>query len=238
MEKFLSLLFVTFFVLTSFGQKAVLVIPFDVKMYNNQESEKICKYSDVSYDKSIEKIRTSLDLHIYAALKDSMNVSSLLRTYTTDATTDLEVVHKNATYYFSDAKSASDINKPLKNNGQHQNIIAGEIVSMKSDISNKIVNVKLQDPQLFTDLIQTYQAQYILYITQFELLGDFSNPYTVADNSYERTIRVNYVIYNSLGKFIAGDVATTTFSGKVNDIDQICDIYLPRLAKQIVKHVK
>lgn len=237
MKKFLSLLFVTFFVLTSFGQKAVLVIPFDVKMYNNQESEKICKYSDVSYDKSIEKIRTSLDFHIYAALKDSMSVSSLLRTYTTDATTDLEVVHKNASYYFSDRKNVSDINKPLKSAGPNQNIIAGEIVSTKSDVSDKIVNVKLQDPQLFSDLIQTYQAQYILYLTQFELLGDFSNPYTVADNSYVRTIKVNYVIYNSLGKFVAGDVATTTFSAKVNDLDQICDIYLARLAKQIVKRI-
>lgn len=237
MKKIFSLLFVFFTALICVGQKAVLVIPFDVKMYNNQESEKICKYSDVSYDKSIEKIRTSLDLHIYAALKDSMNVSSLLRTYTTDATTDLEVVHHNANYYFSDAKNASDINKPLKKGLQNQNIIAGEVISTKSEVGDKIVNVKLQDPQLFTDLIQTYQAQYILYITQFELLGDFSNPYTVADNSYERTIRVNYVIYNSLGKFITGDVATTTFSGKVNDLDQICDIYLPRIAKQIVKRL-
>ncbi|MBQ4215080.1 MAG: hypothetical protein II663_02255, partial [Bacteroidales bacterium] len=77
---------ITFVLLTllsanlAFAQKNILIIPFDTKMYNNQESEKICKYSGVSYDKSIEKIRTELDLHIYSALKDSTNVSSLLRT--------------------------------------------------------------------------------------------------------------------------------------------------------------
>lgn len=219
-----------------FAQKHVLIIPFDTKMYNNQESEKICKYSGVSYDKSIEKIRTDLDLHIYAALKDSMNVSSLLRTYTTDASTDMETVHNNAMYALCDKEDA-DINKHKKLAGQNQHIIAGEIVSTKTDNSNKLVSVKLQDNQLFTDLIQSYQAQYVVYLTQFELLGDFSNPYTVADNSYQRTIKVHYVIFNSFGKFVSGDIASMTFSAKVNDLDQICDQYLPVVAKQIARKI-
>ena len=233
---------ITFVLLTllsanlAFAQKNILIIPFDTKMYNNQESEKICKYSGVSYDKSIEKIRTELDLHIYSALKDSTNVSSLLRTYTTDASTDLETVHGNAMYALCDKEDA-DINKHKKFTGQNPNLIAGEIVSTTTDNSNKLVSVKLQDKQLFSDLIQSYQAQYVVYLTQFELLGDFSNPYTVADNSYQRTIKVHYVIFNSLGKFVSGDIATMNFSAKVNDLDQICDQYLPVVAKQIARKI-
>ena len=111
------------------------------------------------------------------------------------------------------------------------------MVSVATETKDQLVNVKLQDPQLFSDLVQDYKAQYIVYLTQFELLGDYSNPYTVADNSYLRTIRVHYVIYNSLGKFVYGNIATTTFSAKVNDIDQICDIYLKRVATQIARHI-
>lgn len=236
MKKFLLVLFTLFAANLVFAQKHILIIPFDTKMYNNQESEKICKYSGVSYDKSIEKIRTELDLHIYSALKDSMNVSSLLRTYTTDASTDMETVHSNAMYALCD-KDDADITKHKKFNGQKSNIIAGEIVSTTTDNSNKLVSVKLQDPQLFNDLIQSYQAQYVVYLTQFELLGDFSNPYTVADNSYQRTIKVHYVIFNSLGKFVSGDIATMNFSAKINDLDQICDQYLPVVAKQIAKRI-
>ncbi len=238
MKKYLLLFCSIWFTTMCFAQKNILIIPFDVKMYNNQESEKICKYSGISYDKSVEKIRTDLDLHIYAALKDSMNVSSLLRTYTTDATTDLEMVHNNATYFLSDNPGEEYINKPKKGTVPNQNIIAGEIVSITSaENANKLVNVRLQDPQLFSDLVQSYQAQYLVYLTQFELLGDFSNPYTVADNSYIKTIKVHYVIYNSLGKFVNGDIATMSFSGKVNDIDQICDQYLPVIAKKIARKI-
>lgn len=238
MKNIATLLFSLLLVSFSFAQKSILIIPFDAKMFNNQEAEKICEYSEISYDKSIEKIRGDLDMHIYSALKDSMKVSSLLRSYTTDASTDMEVVHDNATYYFSDNNENESIIKPTKKNfATNQNITAGELTSIASDNSNKIVNVKLQDPQLFYDLIQSYQAQYIVYLTQFELLGDFSNPYTVADNSYQRTIRVHYVIYNSLGKYVDGGIATTNFSAKVNDIDQICDQYLPRIAKTIARHI-
>ncbi|MCQ2958960.1 MAG: hypothetical protein MJ198_02065 [Bacteroidales bacterium] len=219
-----------------FAQKNILIVPFDAKMYNNQESEKICRYSEISYDKSIEKIRTDLDMHIYSALKDSMNVSSLLRTYTTDASTDLDVVHNNAVYALCD-KDDADINKHKKSSGQNPHIMAGEIVSTTTDNSNKLISVKLQDQQLFSDLIQSYQAQYVVYLTQFELLGDFSNPYSVAENTYQRTIKVHYVIFNSLGKFVCGDIASMQFSAKVNDIDQICDQYLPVVAKKIAKRI-
>lgn len=236
MKKFISLLLLFLMTLCVFGQKNILIIPFDAKMYNNQESKQICEYSGVSYSKSIEKIRSDLDMHIYSALKDSTNVASLLLTYTTDAASDLEIVHSNAEYYFSE-KTVDDINKPKKNPEVSPNIIAGEVVSVTSENKDQLVNVKLQDPQLFSDLIQDYKAQYIVYLTQFELLGDYSNPYTVADNSYLRTIRVHYVIYNSLGKFVYGNIATTTFSAKVNDLDQICDIYLKRIATQIARHI-
>lgn len=234
-----SISFILLFVMTLcvFGQKNILIIPFDAKMYNNQESKAICEYSGVSYDKSIEKIRTDLDMHIYSALKDSMNVSSMLRTYTTDASTDMEVVHDNSVYYQSD-KVVDDIDKPSKKSGApNSSIIAGEVVSVVTDNSEKLMNVKFQDPQLFRDLIQSYQAQYIVYLTQFELLGNYSDPYAVAENTYLRAIKVHYVIYNSLGKFVYGNIATTTFSAKVNDLDQICDQYLPRIAKQIARRI-
>ena len=116
MKKSISFILLFLMTLCVFGQKNILIIPFDAKMYNNQESKAICEYSGVSYDKSIEKIRTDLDMHIYSALKDSMNVSSMLRTYTTDASTDMEVVHDNSVYYQSD-KVVDDIDKPSKKSG-------------------------------------------------------------------------------------------------------------------------
>lgn len=231
-----TILFLSFlFASVAFAQKSVLIIPFDTKMFNNQESQSICEYSGISYDKSVERFRNELDLQIYAALKDSMTVSSLLRSYTTDASSDMQIVHENSQYYFDEGKK-QDINKPGKFK-PNENVTIGEITSLKTDNSQKLVAVKIKDPQLYSDLVQNYKAQYVVYITQFELLGDYSNPYTVADKSYERTIKVHYVIYNAMGKFVSGEIATTTFSAKVNDIDQICDQYLSVVAKQIARKI-
>lgn len=235
MKKFTILLLSFLLTSVAFAQKSVLIIPFDTKMFNNQEAQRICEYSGIPYDKSVEKFRSDLDLQIYAALKDSMSVSSLLRSYTTDASSDMQVVHQNAHYYFDEGQN-QDINKPAKKKA-NENVTIGEVTSIKTDNSNKLVTVNIPDPQLYSDLIQNYKAQYVVYLTQFELLGDFSNPYTVADNTYERILRVHYVIYDALGKFVSGDIATTTFSAKVNDIDQICDQYLSVVAKQIARKI-
>lgn len=235
MKKFTILFLSLLFASVAFAQKNVLIIPFDTKMFNNQEAQKICEYSGVTYDRSVEKFRSDLDLQIYAALKDSMTVSSLLRSYTTDASSDMQVVHENSQYYFDEGKN-QDINKPAKVR-QNENVSIGELTSTKTDNSGKLVTVKIPDPELYNDLIQNYKAQYVVYITQFELLADFSNPYTVADNSYQRTIKVHYVIFNAMGKFVSGEIATTTFSAKVNDIDQICDQYLSVIAKQIARKI-
>lgn len=237
MKRYVLIIFSLILVQVAFAQKkSVLIVPFDAKMYNNQESEKICTYSGVSYEKSVTQIMTALDNSLFLELQNTHAVSSLLRTYTTDAHSDLDIVHENARYYVSEAMP-TDIMRSDKRLSSNQNIIAGEIVDSPRDAQNMTVYVALQDSQLFMDLVQNYQVQYIVFVTQFELLGDFSDPYKISEKTYQRTIKAHYSVFNSLGKFVSGNIAEYAFSAKINDIDQICDIFLPKVAQQIARNI-
>jgi len=239
---------------TTFAQqkdKTILIVPFDTKLYNNEESDKMVKQSKMTYEQTVAHIKSSLDASITSAIKDSCKVYSLLRTYTTDAQTDLDIVHEQANYYLvnrpenlEEKQQLSAIEKTKKKikktKAKTKKTTAppkGEVVSVKTDNSDKFLSVKFPDPQLFIDLVLNYKANNILFITQFEIIGDYSNPYLVGQGKYPRNIRVHYVIYNSKGKFVKGDYEEVTYTSDENDINLVCTKYLPLIAKKIAKQI-
>lgn len=234
----------------SFSQniKTIVLIPFDAKMYNNQESGFMLEESDMTYEQSIQFFMTCLDEKLTLAIKDTVRFYSLLRTYTTDAYNDIDIVHQQAQYIFVDKPSTvqerqelSAIEQMRKRRTQKQpktqeNIHPhGELVSVRQDNSDKFLSAQFPDPQLFIDLIANYSAHYVLFVTQFEIVGEYSDPYAVSQKIYPRTIRVHYVIFNKNGKFLHGDIATVTFTAQENSITDICAQYMPIIAQQIVR---
>jgi hypothetical protein len=227
------------------SKKTIVLIPFNVSMFNNQESAPMLAVSDMTYDQSIQFFMTSLDEHLSLSVSDTINFYSLLRTYTTDAFNDIDIVHQQASYTYienpssiEEKKEASAINQ-LKRVRKKPNPVTknpgGEIISVREDNSNKLMSARFPDPQLFIDLIANYSAQYVLFVTQFEILGDFSDPYAVAQRTYIRTIRVHYVIFNKKGDFVHGDIATQAFTAQENNIAEVCAAYMPAIAKRIAR---
>jgi len=230
--------------------KSVMLVPFDSKLFNNQESEFMLEDSDMSYEQSIQFFTTSLDEHLTRAVKDTMRIHSLLRTYTTDAYSDIDIVHQQADYVLTERPQSISEKKDLsafqnaknrfkkrKKSTQRVAPPDGEVVSEKEDNSNKFLSVKFVDPQVFIDLIRNYNVDYVVFITQFEILGDYSNPYAVAQQSYLRTIRVHYAIFDESGKFVYGDYETKTFSASHNNISEVCSQNFPEIARKIMRRV-
>ncbi len=228
--------------------KTILFIPFDSKMYNNQESAAMLPESEMTYEQSIQYFTTSLDEHMTMAIRDSINVYSLLRTYTTDAYNDIDIVHQQADYVLTKRPENLEEKRNLsavtsiksrfkKEKEKPERLPNGEIVSVRDDNKDKFVSVKFLDPQVFIDLISNYSAQYVVFITQFEIVGDYSNPYLVGSKQYPRIIRVHYVIFNKNATFITGDVIESVFTAQENNISTICNTYFPKIAKLIAKQL-
>lgn len=228
--------------------KSILIVPFSFDLYNNQESKDMAPASKMEYEQMINFMRMSLDSAIVGSLKDSVRVISLLTNFTSNTESDLEYVHGHSIYYMaekpiplveSDQKYDLFVNK--KNGSSPsplaKNIKEGEIVSEKEDISNKFLNVKFDNPALINNIATKYQTRYLLFITEFDLFGDYSNPYSVAEKTYFRTIRVHYSIYDNTGEFIHGNFVTKEFPAVENDVVTVCRENFPEIAKKIAKNL-
>ena len=99
------------------------------------------------------------------------------------------------------------------------------------------MNVKFEDIALINTMTVKYGVSYIVFINEFDITGDFSDPYKVSDKSYNRTATVHYSIFRSDGQFIYGDYVTVDFPARESVAARICAEYLPEIAKKIGRRI-
>lgn len=226
---------------------SVLIIPFSSNMYNNQESKFIVEKSGLEYEQTINYFKSSLDSSIFNALDDSCKVVSMLTGFIAGTTSDLEKLHGNAHYYLADIKLLNSKEKdamfmkndPNSNNVTERNkyIQNGEVVSVKTSSKNQYIAVKFDDQALVNAIAMKYGAKYLLFVNQFDILGDFSDPYKVAEKTYNRVIKVHYSLFTNTGTFLEGNVVEYTFPAYEDNIIAICNTNLPQIAKIIAKQI-
>lgn len=202
------------------------------------------KNSGLSYQQLVLKLQLGLDSCIIAACKDSMRIVSLLNSYTQSASGDLELIHAASDYYASERISSkkkknmfSEKQKTDQHDNRRKNTTNGELSMKNEDMKSKFMNVKFQDLGFINTMTSKYKVNYLVFITQFEILGDYSNPYKVGDNSYENSIKTHYAIFKSDGSFLKGDYVTTNYPAKKTSLKDICKTYLPDIANQIAKQI-
>lgn len=226
---------------------SVLIIPFSSNMYNNQESKYIVEKSGLEYEQTINYFKSSLDSSIFNALDDSCKVVSMLTGFIAGTTSDLEKLHGNAHYYLADIKLLSSKEKDamfMKNDQNSNNVTErnkyiqnGEVVSVKTSSKNQYIAVKFDDQALVNAIAMKYGAKYLLFVNQFDILGDFSDPYRVAEKTYNRVIKVHYSLFTNTGTFLEGNVVEYTFPAYEDNIIAICNTNLPQIAKIIAKQI-
>ena len=226
--------------------RTTVVVPFSPRLYNNQDSRKMCEVSGMEYHQLGNYIRESFDSVLNAQMRDSINVIRLISSTTSGTANELETIYNISKYQFADRpKALEDKSKfamirdqrapkakpasSAKGNGIHN----GEIVTQRVDNTNRFMNVQFDDAEYIQSIIQKYGAKYFLFITQFDILGDYSNPYLVGEMRYPRTIKVHYSIFSADGTFITGDFESYQFFAYENNITEIVRNYFPTIAKNI-----
>jgi len=231
------------------GGKSFLLVPFYQKMYNNQESTDMVKHSGLNYDEVLRYFQRGLDSSIVSTLKDSMKVVDMLNGFTQNVSSDLELIHGASIYFMTERPNLVTKNK--KKNGlfkdtesptptkkvENRNIRNGEISTTREDLSSKFMSVKFEDIALINKMTVKYGVSYMVFITEFDITGDFSNPYTVADKSYKRTATVHFAIFRSDGEFVNGDYVTVEFPAMASIPAKICATYMPEIAKKIGRRI-
>ncbi len=230
------------------ASRTTIVVPFNPQMYNVEDSRKICETSGMEYHQMSNFIRETFDSALNAQMRDSINVVRLISNTTSGAANDLETIYNITKYQFTDRPKVMEDkskfgmlrdqkmakSKPASNskiNGIHN----GEIVTQREDNTNRFMNVQFDDAEFIQSVIQKYGAKYFLFITQFDIISDFSNPFLVGEMKYPRTIKVHYSIFSADGTFITGDFESLQFFAYENNIKEITSIYFPEIAKKIAR---
>ena len=231
------------------GGKSFLLVPFYQRMYNNQESTDMVKKSGLNYDDVLRYFQRGLDSSIVSTLKDSMKVVDMLNGFTQTVSSDLELIHGASSYYMTDRPTMVTKNKkknglfqennsaPSSKKAENKNIRNGEVTTQREDLSGKFMTVKFEDVALINKMTIKYGVSYVVFITEFDITGDFSNPYKVADKSYKRTATVHFAIFRSDGTFVNGDYVTTEFPAMESVPAKICAKYLSDIALKIGRRI-
>lgn len=230
--------------------KTVLVIPFSPRLYYNDADKEINKQTGKTFEQIMNAFRIEYDNSLIKLLNDTCYAISILSGYTISNNEDIEDIYSNSVYVFekamgfdkempngyvhshlmmSDKKAEKDLRKAKKQHG-------GEVVSPVTDVTNKFMHVKFNSPSFLIDLLKKYKADYVLFINQFEIIGNYLNPYKTGNNTNNMLIKVHYSLYNSQAKYIYGSFAAEEFPSQITDIEKISQHYFWKVNSQIIKN--
>ncbi|OFX22087.1 MAG: hypothetical protein A2033_14380 [Bacteroidetes bacterium GWA2_31_9] len=231
--------------------KKVLVIPFSPRLYYNDADKDIAKQTGKTFEQIMNAFRIGYDFSLIKSLNDTCSAISILSGYTISNNEDIEDIYSNSIYVFekamgfdkkkpngyvhsqlmmSDKKAEKDLKKAKKHNG-------GEVVSPVKDVTNKFMHVKFISPSYLIELSKKYEADYVLFINQFEIIGNYLNPYETGNNTNNMLIKVHYSLYSSTGKYLFGSFASSEYPSILTDINKISLNYFHLVNNQIIKNI-
>ncbi|MFH2096332.1 MAG: hypothetical protein ABIJ16_11550 [Bacteroidota bacterium] len=223
----------------------IVVVPYNPELYINYEELYLTKENGKSSGEINRYFRRELDTKLLVAFKKYCNVSSLLQSYTNDDNDDIYRIYMKSAYSYEDAafipkdfiplsKDQSELSdmQPKKKEQQE-----GDLVDVVRDNNRKFLHVRFSEKDYIYKMSQNYNCKYFLFINQFDLKGDYSNPYAVNSMTYQRRIKVHFSLYTSSGEFVTGSFAYYDFPAKENDLDTIVESYFPLIASDIVSKI-
>ena len=231
--------------------KTVLVIPFSPRLYYNDADKEIAKQTGKTFEQIMNAFRIEYDNSLIKSLNDTCYAISILSGYTISNNEDIEDIYSNSIYVFekamgfdkkkpsgyvhsqlmmSDKKAEKDLKKAKKHNG-------GEVVSPVTDVTNKFMHVKFNSPSFLINLSTKYKADYVLFINQFEIIGNYLNPYKTGNNTNNMLIKVHYSLYESQGKYLFGSFAVEEYPSQLIEIEKISMQYFWQVNNQIIKNI-
>lgn len=241
----------------------VLVIPFDPKLYMSGIDAKIVEETGLTYNQVRERMRLGLAHNVSIAVDMVYSNSVLLVPYDTltqQIEDDLEYTYSSIGYTYDEIprdsaeieiekkgldKVVSNIGGIFKKDETEDTsyepgtatIADGEVVTVPDD-SERFMNTKIHNPNLFYFLSSTYQCDMFVFINQLDIEAEAPKSMIGLEaNDYLRKIKVHYSIFNINGDLIHGGAVVTYFDTKTNDLNSIINGYFTPIAERIAQHL-
>ncbi len=241
------------------NRKQVIVIPFNPYLYFSDADDMIARQSRISRTKVRYRFRNRLNALIDPEGYETIH---LLGGSFRDTLTDLNKIYQSVSYGYDEAKE-SETFKKRKENGEYvaaSNMSEKEkktrrkvldklqklgdklnpknIGDHKDHHNEKLVEkywaVKVKDPLFYEYFQKKYDADYFIFINQFEVSTNFEVCAGVAPSHYDRTFVTHFTIMDKDGNKIAGNRFEFDYNSNTNDIDKTVDEAMPYVADRIL----
>lgn len=224
----------------------VLVIPFDPYLYFSDADDEIAAASNIPRNKVRQIIRRKLNTMIMPPGYETVH---LIGGSLEDSVTDLNKIYSSITYNYReipiDTGTIHEYAPPKKKalpvsietmkrkfNKTPHSPFSGKFGKMK--LESKYFGAKIKDPKFFEYFNKKYKLAYYIFVTQFEINTNYEHCLDRARQDYERNFIAHYSIYNAKGKHIAGSKINIFYNSNSNNIHQIVNDNMPKIANRII----
>ncbi len=234
----------------------VIIIPYNPLFYLSDVDRDLAEANKKDVATIRQDFRQGLDASLYLTLKaEEHDAKSLLRSSGALIAKELPNIYANLDYKYAQPMSDTDkekVKKPKKSksvavSGPGPGEIGGpDYGSVSKDIDNEDVltfsqdkeklgymNVSIKDTSLLPFLAQKFNADYFLFINQFELHINHNDCIDLANKIYNREIKVHYSVFNAEGKQIKGDKIIARFPSNEYDVNEIIRKNFPQISRQL-----
>lgn len=230
----------------------VLIIPFESKMYLSDIDKRLGPANNMSHDELGAKFRSALDQNMFLSLEKSG--AKALSFYAMEGVKDSE--KKDLSYIYSsigyDYEVLPEEDEEAVNTKPLHKKLSGKLFGNKSrkeetgtrvengqiknsqDKREKYMKAVISNTNMLNTLQKSYGTGYFVFLSQLDLKRSASGTHDLADETYQRMMKVHYTVYDLDGKVLSSGAKKAYFSSKMDDVEKIITTQLPVLCDSIV----
>jgi hypothetical protein len=238
--------------------KKIALVPFDPYIYYNDATSIIAKRDNENHDEIMMYLRSQLNMQLYNAMMDSCIVINLLSEKTREANDEIYEIYSTLSYemglamqnrpenyedlpkegFFNKLKNKKEEERKLKEMEEAKTRIEkGELVDGKMSYEDKYVHIKIVKPNLLQSVADKLNVEYFLFINQFEIKGDYRDPYISGNPNAMRTLKVHFSLYDFKSNLIHGGFGENKIPFHLDDKREIVNKYYPEVIRQIILNI-
>ena len=113
-------------------------------------------------------------------------------------------------------------------------IIVGMFFIFMALVGNVDDGVVVKKKENITYLSEKYNADLFVYVTEFDIENDMSDPTAFVNGDYKRLLKLHFSMVNKEGEIIEKGLISIPFPNDQNNIYKIRTLYLPMAAKKMM----
>lgn len=238
--------------------KRVLLVPFDPRIYFNDATSIMAPETGETHDEIMMYFREQFNLQLYNAMMDSCVVVNLMSDNTRQDQEDISGLYSSISYelqlamqnvpedpddvdkmnFFQRKRYEKEQQKKIEDMENYKTrVVDGELVGRRQQVQDKYLHIVFYSPEVLEEIAARRDIDYFLFVNQFDIKGNYGDPYLSGNSKSERTIKVHFSLYNSHGKLVHGSFGENKIPFNLADKKEVSNLYFPEVIRQIVNNI-